>query len=76
MTSVPIASGKKGYVPELTSSEKQLLSDNEGCFKCQAFYVSHRSSNCPAGFPDPAKDPIQSLNSFGMGTFPMQNTCL
>jgi len=46
-------SSKKAYVPKLTTSEKQLLSDNEGCFKCRSFFVTHRTPECPTGFPDP-----------------------
>src|SRR5882762_3035140 len=45
-------STKKAYVLKLTGTEKQLLSENDGCFKCWKFFVAHHSTDCPAGFPD------------------------
>src|SRR5882724_11366426 len=53
-TTTTAPSNKKTYVPKLTNSEKQLLSDNKGCFKCHSFFVTHCSNNCLAGFPDPS----------------------
>ena len=34
------------YPPKLTTEERQLLQENEGCFKCRRFFAGHRSSNC------------------------------
>ncbi|KIM90110.1 hypothetical protein PILCRDRAFT_59595 [Piloderma croceum F 1598] len=39
-------------VPALTTKEHTLLVKHEGCFKCRRFYTSHRSSDCPDGFPN------------------------
>jgi hypothetical protein len=36
----------------LTSVERQLLYDNEGCLKCCRVYVTHRSTSCPNDFPE------------------------
>jgi hypothetical protein len=36
----------------LTETEHRLLFDNEGCLKCRKVFVSHRSANCPDGFPN------------------------
>ena len=36
---------------KLMEVERSLLFDNEGCLKCRRFFVKHRSSNCPNGFP-------------------------
>jgi len=36
----------------LTVTERTLLADHSGCFKCRKFYVSHRSKECPDGAPD------------------------
>ncbi|KAG1789418.1 uncharacterized protein HD556DRAFT_1447033 [Suillus plorans] len=41
-------------LPPLTDDERQLLRDNEGCFKCREPFVHHSSSNCSKGFPDGA----------------------
>jgi hypothetical protein len=38
----------------LTETERRLLFDNEGCLKCRKVFVSHRSANCPDGFPNAA----------------------
>lgn len=38
-------------VPPLTASERALLAENEGCYKCRRFFVKHQSSSCPNGYP-------------------------
>jgi hypothetical protein len=40
-------------LPKLTSVERQLLYDNEGCLKCRRVFVAHRSTDCPNNFPEP-----------------------
>lgn len=37
--------------PALTTNDRRLLADNEGCFKCREFYVKHQAKDCPKGFP-------------------------
>jgi hypothetical protein len=39
-------------IPPLTTAERALLVEHDGCFKCRQFYTSHKSSDCPDGFPD------------------------
>ena len=39
-------------LPALTTTERTLLQDNEGCFKCRVPFADHVSHNCPTGFPD------------------------
>ncbi|KIM80694.1 hypothetical protein PILCRDRAFT_9497 [Piloderma croceum F 1598] len=39
-------------LPALTSAERALLVEHNGCFKCRCFYTMHKSPNCPDGFPD------------------------
>ncbi|KAG2341963.1 hypothetical protein BDR05DRAFT_1029194, partial [Suillus weaverae] len=41
-------------LPTLTDTKRQLLRNNDGCFKCQEPFTCHTSSNCPKGFPDGA----------------------
>lgn len=41
-------------MPKLTDEERDYLNANSGCFKCRRTNVSHRSSDCPNGFPDGA----------------------
>jgi hypothetical protein len=38
-------------LPHLTDMEKSLLDKNQGCCKCQRFFVSHHSMNCPNDYP-------------------------
>jgi len=38
-------------LPSLTNAERELLRAHAGCFKCRKFYVTHRSTDCPDGFP-------------------------
>jgi hypothetical protein len=40
------------YAPRLTDLERQLLTDNEGCFKCRKPFADHRSKDCPNNFPN------------------------
>ncbi|KIM88189.1 hypothetical protein PILCRDRAFT_3223 [Piloderma croceum F 1598] len=40
------------YAPCLTELERQLLMDNEGCFKCRKPFADHRSKDCPNNFPN------------------------
>ncbi|KAG2364666.1 hypothetical protein BDR07DRAFT_1482290 [Suillus spraguei] len=39
-------------LPALTNNERQLLQDNDGCFKCREPFTGHTSVNCQNGFPD------------------------
>lgn len=41
-------------LPTLSESKRQLLCDNNGCFKCREPFAGHTSSNCLKGFPDGA----------------------
>jgi len=41
-------------LPALTDTERQLLRDNDGCFKCREPFAGHTSSGCSKGFPDGA----------------------
>ncbi|KIK36858.1 hypothetical protein CY34DRAFT_93677, partial [Suillus luteus UH-Slu-Lm8-n1] len=41
-------------LPTLTDTERQLLRDNDGCFKCREPFAGHTSSACSKGFPDGA----------------------
>jgi len=52
-TSTATSSVPSSRVPALTSSERTLLQEHEGCFKCHDFYADHLSRNCTRGFPDP-----------------------
>ena len=47
------SSSNRPILPKLTSVERQLLYDNEGCLKCRRVYVTHRSTSCPNDFPEP-----------------------
>jgi hypothetical protein len=40
------------FVRKLTEGEKKLLAEHEGCFKCRSFFITHRSNECPSGFPN------------------------
>lgn len=39
-------------LPKLSNVERQLLADNDGCFKCRRPFADHNSKTCPNGFPD------------------------
>jgi hypothetical protein len=56
MSTTSISSSSRHFtrLPPLTDDERQLLRDNEGCFKCREPFVQHSSNNCPNGFPDGA----------------------
>ena len=36
----------------MNATEHALLMEHEGCFKCRRFYVTHKSTDYPEGFPD------------------------
>jgi hypothetical protein len=42
------------WLPTLTDMERQLLCNNDGCFKCCKPFAGHTSSNCAKGFLDGA----------------------
>jgi hypothetical protein len=46
------SSASCSVLPKLSSVERQLLYDNEGCLKCRRIFVQHRSAACPNDFPD------------------------
>ena len=39
------------YPPRLTTEERQLLFDHEGCLKCRTFYAGHRANQCSTILP-------------------------
>ncbi len=49
----PGSSGTRTSLPSLTTPEKQLLNEHQGCYKCRRFYAGHMSGSCPNGFPKP-----------------------
>jgi len=46
-----LATGDRDRLPPLTETEKKLLSENKGCYKCRQVFVDHMSKNCPDGAP-------------------------
>ena len=48
----PSAARTPNRLPTLNATERALLMEHEGCFKCRRFYMSHKSADCPDGFPD------------------------
>ncbi|KAG1810476.1 uncharacterized protein HD556DRAFT_1223852, partial [Suillus plorans] len=42
-------------LPPLSDIERQLLRDNDGCFKCWEPFAGHNSAACQNGFPDGSK---------------------
>ncbi|KAH7867728.1 uncharacterized protein C8R40DRAFT_1178713, partial [Lentinula edodes] len=46
-------SSHSGRLPPLTTNERRLLSENEGCFKCRSFFVKCRTSSNEHEFPLP-----------------------
>jgi hypothetical protein len=56
MSTTSISSCSRPFIclPLLTDDDRQLLHDNEGCFKCCDPFVQHLLNNCPKGFPDGA----------------------
>jgi hypothetical protein len=53
-TSTNVPAANRISLPKLTSVERQLLYDNEGCLKCCCVFVPHRSTDCPNDFPNSA----------------------
>ena len=55
MSSTRSASGTSDQkrVPRLTQEERDILSKNQGCFKCHRMCQGHRAGDCPNGFPSP-----------------------
>lgn len=51
-----VSSTSKTFVclPTLSDMERQLLRDNDRCFKCRQPFAGHTSNTCPKGFPDGA----------------------
>ncbi|RDX54400.1 hypothetical protein OH76DRAFT_1340363 [Lentinus brumalis] len=52
-SSQPTSSASSTALPKLTPSEKALLNDHQGCYKCRRFYAGHLAGGCPNGFPKP-----------------------
>jgi hypothetical protein len=48
----PSAASTPNRLPTLNTTERTLLMEHEGCFKCCCFDMTHKSANCPNGFPD------------------------
>jgi hypothetical protein len=48
----PSAACTPDRLPTLNAAECALLMEHKGCFKCHRFYMSHKSADCPDGFPD------------------------
>jgi hypothetical protein len=40
-------------LPKLTPTERSIIFNHQGCFKCRQLYVDHKGANCPNGFPSP-----------------------
>ena len=40
-------------LPKLTPTERAIIIDHQGCFKCRRIYVCHRAASCPNGVPQP-----------------------
>ncbi|KZT24899.1 hypothetical protein NEOLEDRAFT_1178974 [Neolentinus lepideus HHB14362 ss-1] len=45
------SSSSKPKLPKLSDAKKDLLNRYQGCYRCRCFNVTHRSSECPNGFP-------------------------
>ena len=52
-SNAPASSSSRPVLPKLSSADRQLLYNNEGCLKCRRVYVTHCSTNCPNDFPQP-----------------------
>ncbi|KAJ3862264.1 hypothetical protein EV359DRAFT_65771 [Lentinula novae-zelandiae] len=50
-----------GRLPQLTTNECRLLSENEGCFKCRSFFVKCRTSSADHEFPLPVGNGYKEL---------------
>ncbi|KIM90206.1 hypothetical protein PILCRDRAFT_1558 [Piloderma croceum F 1598] len=49
---VPSNTSSSTSVPKLTDTDRTLLNQHEGCYKCRRFYVNHKGNACPNGFPE------------------------
>ncbi|KAJ3858241.1 hypothetical protein EV359DRAFT_11481, partial [Lentinula novae-zelandiae] len=50
-------------LPPLTTNERRLLSENEGCFKCRSFFVKCRTSSNDHEFPLPVGNGYKELTA-------------
>ncbi|KAJ3883975.1 hypothetical protein GG344DRAFT_23836, partial [Lentinula edodes] len=62
------SSGLGGRLPPLTTNERRLLSNNEGCFKCRSFFVKCRTSSNEHEFPLPVGNNYKELTSADVDT--------
>ncbi|KAG1760618.1 hypothetical protein EDD22DRAFT_900292 [Suillus occidentalis] len=78
MSTTSISSSSRPFtrLPRLTDDERQLLRDNEGCFKCREPFVQHSSNNCPEGFPDGATYTPLTAASISAKKSPMPSAVL
>ena len=51
VAAMPRSTASSSALPKLTPSERSLIFDHQGCFKCRQLYVDHKGANCPNGFP-------------------------
>ncbi|GLB37180.1 hypothetical protein LshimejAT787_0402310 [Lyophyllum shimeji] len=47
--STPTVRGPRIYVYKLTSTERQLLLENDGCLKCRKLFAGYFAADCPTG---------------------------
>ncbi|GAW08898.1 reverse transcriptase-RNase H-integrase [Lentinula edodes] len=59
----PSGSTGSGRLPQLTTNERRLLSENEGCFKCRSFFVKCRTSSAEHEFPLPVGTGYKELTA-------------
>ncbi|KAG1761950.1 hypothetical protein EDD22DRAFT_894206 [Suillus occidentalis] len=78
MSTTSISSSSRPFtrLPRLTDDERQLLRDNEGCFKCREPFVQHSSNNCPEGFPNGATYTPLTAASISAKKSPMPSAVL
>ncbi|GAW05904.1 reverse transcriptase-RNase H-integrase [Lentinula edodes] len=57
------SSNLSGRLPPLTTNERRLLGDNEGCFKCRSFFVKCRTSSAEHEFPLPVGTGYKELTT-------------
>ncbi|KZT17917.1 hypothetical protein NEOLEDRAFT_1152860 [Neolentinus lepideus HHB14362 ss-1] len=50
-SSAPSSTTSKPRLPKLSDMERDLLDKYHGCYRCRRFNVSHKSGDCPNGFP-------------------------
>ncbi|KAJ4480368.1 hypothetical protein C8R41DRAFT_922520 [Lentinula lateritia] len=60
--------GQNGHLPPLTTNERRLLSENDGCFKCRSFFVKCRTSSSEHEFPLPNGNGYKELNASDVDT--------